>query len=438
MASYANSDYTFILQGWTNTPYYNVKDYMDGFSENQRRDINNNTYIGEVEGSKKCYCLVEYDNYGDYLALATYRAGPDYVPGDETSDESYQYVKENYGFQRDFYDSEISSFDEKLLNSLSGYVVDGKINIEKLNSGEEIILLARDKIAAVVGDRLTDYDYGDDIEKGKDYDYMGERPYKAGDTITVSTLLGEEDQSDENNPKNVTKTTKEVKIGAIIDNLDSAALWEFHLPYALGFITTTRGIDNFCENTKYNGFRIFLKDRYKEEMTDKIDTEITDFLSRMSSAVNEVYFNSNYANQKENELTMDVIFLLILSMMVVFLVGSAGIINNALTSRIRESKREMGILRAVGATQKDLTESYIRQLLSMFGWGTVLGFGTFAVIYVAILIYSKVKHYAMPFDLIVWPAIVSSIILFAVCSLNLYFKIKKETKNSIIDNIREL
>ena len=114
------------------------------------------------------------------------------------------------------------------------------------------------------------------------------------------------------------------------------------------------------------------------------------------------------------------------------------IINNFLTARIRENKREMGTLRAVGATHGNLTMSYIRQLLSMFGWGTGIGFGIFIIAYSGLYIYCKIKEFEFIFTLSVLPAIAATVIIFAVCSLNLYFKIKKETKNSIIDNIREL
>ena len=44
----------------------------------------------------------------------------------------------------------------------------------------------------------------------------------------------------------------------------------------------------------------------------------------------------------------------------------------------------------------------------------------------------------MEFTFSPWVPILFCLVLFAVCSLNLYIKIKHETKNSIVDNIREL
>lgn len=47
----------------------------------------------------------------------------------------------------------------------------------------------------------------------------------------------------------------------------------------------------------------------------------------------------------------------------------ASIVNNSLTAQIRENKKMIGTMRAVGASIIELTQSYIRQLFSMFAWG---------------------------------------------------------------------
>lgn len=117
----------------------------------------------------------------------------------------------------------------------------------------------------------------------------------------------------------------------------------------------------------------------------------------------------------------------------------ASIVNNSLTARIRESKRELGTLRAVGVNQADLVNAYVRQLLSIFSWGYGIGFGVFLIGYLIEFLGCKLnEETTMSMIFSPWITILFCAVLFAICSINLWLKIKKEMKNSIIDNIREL
>ena len=135
---------------------------------------------------------------------------------------------------------------------------------------------------------------------------------------------------------------------------------------------------------------------------------------------------------------MNSLFFSMISIMVLFLCISASIINNSMSARIRESKREIGTLRAVGASQTELVSSYIRQLLSIFGWSYLIGFALYFILFGVLMIVTKSQENPVELKVMVWQTIVACIVLFAVCGINLWLKIKKEMKNSIIDNIREL
>lgn len=135
---------------------------------------------------------------------------------------------------------------------------------------------------------------------------------------------------------------------------------------------------------------------------------------------------------------MNSLFFSMISIMVLFLCISASIINNSMSARIRESKREIGTLRAVGASQTELVSSYIRQLLSIFGWSYLIGFALYFILLGVLKIVTKSQENPVELKVMVWQTIVACIVLFAVCGINLWLKIKKEMKNSIIDNIREL
>ena len=62
----------------------------------------------------------------------------------------------------------------------------------------------------------------------------------------------------------------------------------------------------------------------------------------------------------------------------------------------------------------------------------------YLIVYFAEYIAFKVNDTQMELQFSIWQTILACAILFAVCSINLWVKIRKEMKNSIIDNIREL
>ena len=111
---------------------------------------------------------------------------------------------------------------------------------------------------------------------------------------------------------------------------------------------------------------------------------------------------------------------------------------NSLTAQIRDGKREIGTLRAVGASARELTQSYFRQLLSMFGWGCGAGFGLYTFIWILMYFAAKSSDRTLDYNYEIRQAALICIALLAVCFVNLYSKVKKQMKYSIVENIREL
>ena len=127
-----------------------------------------------------------------------------------------------------------------------------------------------------------------------------------------------------------------------------------------------------------------------------------------------------------------------ISIIIISFVICASVINNSISARIRENKRVIGTLRAVGADQRDLVKSYIIQMLSMFSWGTGIGFSVYLVLFITSKIIKIFYPSMIDLSFNPWVTIAMTILLFAVCSINLWSKVRKEMKNSIVENIREL
>ena len=84
-------------------------------------------------------------------------------------------------------------------------------------------------------------------------------------------------------------------------------------------------------------------------------------------------------------------------------------------------------------------ELYIKQFLSIFGIGYGVGFGLYGI-YLLFEYIDEVVVCKGDFSSTInpWLTIIFCVLLFAICSANLWIKIRKEMKNSIVENIREL
>ena len=147
---------------------------------------------------------------------------------------------------------------------------------------------------------------------------------------------------------------------------------------------------------------------------------------------------SNYEYNQEQKETIKGLTFLVYAIVILLFTICGSIINNTIAANIKEDKKKIGTLRAVGANEREISKSYILQLLSMFKWGFGIGFGGFALSYLIIVLTNKYTSLAEVLVFNPWITLLLGLILFAICSLSVYTKIRKETRNSIVENIREL
>ncbi len=441
-AKYMEYEYDYML--YASTLYYNglyneKTGSTTGYNENLKQSIWNMNYFDSISSTRECVAAIEVDGYSNYIELLN-KASFAFT---DQSEEQINKIKADFQTNKELFPLHLKSLDNDAIEELEQYVGNGKIDIDKLNRGEEVILLAPDKIGYQEeirnGDVFTfGVDFDDKINENEEYVSTAERTINVDDTYDLGVIFTNDYDCQE-----LEFVKNEVKISAHIKDLPDAEKSLVGYYSEIVLVTTHEGMNKLTDNkVGYDALEITLKDEYKDSIDEELDSQIKDRLDILTMNItNHNYVSSSYDVETSNNLTFTMLFIGILSIMVLLLAGSISIINNSLTARIRENKREMGTLRAVGATQKDLTISYVRQLISMFGWGTGLGFGIFFMVFFGIKIRDITRaanEIPTNLDPCIWPAIVATIILFVTCSLNLYFKIKKETKNSIIDNIREL
>lgn len=450
-----DSDYQLSLQRDRNYFGINYQEGNNGFSENDKQALLSSAYIESSQGYKECNTNILVDNISPYMKMISENIfAPDYDNKEAITKENYEKIqyasinpeyselKEKMGYSN-YVPTQITAFDSKTLEKLEKYVSDGKINSDKLNSGEEVIVIAPEKVGVYTepeNDQTLLYDRNNDIKNDKEYFDIQQRDLTAGEEINLSTLSASNPNTDYESedfssiPDNVKENKSTVKIGAIIDEFPENLYSGYFGRYDFKIITSIDGLNKFAENIKYKELKFHLN----QECNDEIDSEIQSIMNEIITSVDDSHGTSEYQFQKDQKNETRKIFIAMIAVIILFFAICASIINNTLTASIRESKKEIGTLRAVGASEKELVNSYVRQLFSMFIWGLGIGFGGFFISYAAIIIKFKTSNQSPGMIFNPWVTIGFCLILFAICSINLWLKIRKEMKNSIVENIREL
>lgn len=466
-SSFYNADYEVThngMAGPSNT-FINYENTNLPLTENSRYEILELPQVANVYGEKRLNVNIVFeDEVPEYLQINEYISysntssrfitandvanaealsvsGSSYVSSENikvtkenikefmqaATNPDYTYTKQVAGFTtEELFNATLVAKSSALFDYDESSIIDGEINLDKINSGEEIVICAPEKIGFAYEESPGGgYSYGlynlseelnsDDIsdkEMMKNIKAEAESPFKAGDTLTLSLIC-----SDANG--NITREDRNVKIGAIIE--------ENNISGNFSIYTTIEGLNTFNAKFDYLQFDVELK----EECTAEIDEQMQAELAAMFPGK---YIGSAFAFNEGEKQELRTLVLSVSSLILVFLCVCISLINNSISAQIREGKRSIGTLRAVGASEKDLVLSYIMQIASMLLWG----FGTGTVLYVVSYRIIGLIVTADYWPLVLWPAFLVFGVLALVCYINLKTKIKTVTKHSIVENIREL
>lgn len=414
----------------------------------------------ELEGKNSCPELTS-DNYEKFIEeqekyRLTQMTGEDYVAYKTYNDKPVVEAKKKFGLGDNYYNTSIETTSEDVVKSLENRVIEGKINIDRLNSGEEVILCLPQKSAFIY--RTENYSYDGnpttyvtftlryDVKPDGTLEYHDSRNEKvlkifendvhAGDEIDVSMVFdkyfGEEGinyAEEEIYSSEARQYRKTVKVGAIIDDNGDFG-------YTGQVITTNAGYASFGAPEFISSADVILNC----ECTDEINDAVCDSLDALASG-NVFSYNSKFTTMKEMETQKNTIIVGFASVIILFFSVCASLINNSMTAKIREDKKQIGTLRAVGTSSSELTKAYILRLLRIFAIGFIGGFIAYLVahfgLYFALKCMDKIDESGY-LSFLIWPSIVFCILIFAVCAFNLWRQVRKQMKYSIVDNIREL
>lgn len=449
-------DYMISNLGVYYSDAVNFKDQNNGMTEVDMQEIKAIPYITSINARKRIAALIHikelnsyYQSLGDthWIYEMIYDENTELTTDNfyETmmtkNSEEYNKIKSALNAPNEIFPTEIISYDTETLNNIDKSIVQGKIDFNKLNSGEEIILVAPQK--AALGVYLSPQGAGwsittiaeDDDPGDSTIIISGESSYQVGDTIDMDIVTYQHEEDYYADSSEFERESKQVKIGAIISPKDLTDNPDIGISSynSLFFLTSTQGMNSYYQNAKYSDLNMNCDVEITDETDKQITTALQPYLDKYDAS-----FTSNFAMLQRQERDLKILIVSMLALIIIAFSICGSIINNSLAARIRENKKELGTLRAFGADISELVKSYVKQLLAMFSWGIGLGFGGYLILYFTDYIVQKRLGSETIMTFSPWVTIVFCIILFAVCSVNLWVKIKKEMKNSIIENIREL
>lgn len=332
--------------------------------------------------------------------------------------------------------SQIIAVNEEVLEEQATHLVDGRVNMERINRGEEVLILAP-----------TMYLYS-----GKQFDFvqmsitkqidgtllhtLPNDQFKAGDPLTLLQTYVFEHEI-EGNQGDMALTQQHHRLAnthiggvLIMDGYDSLGS-SLHLWTDMGTVVTTHqglaALGLYSDGMKSAAVRLNNLPEGEEENSLARAVEqiaLRDHGMRLDNLVERTRVQR--ASTLRGVIALSGIIML-------FTVLVISLMNSNLSSRVRADKRTLGMLRALGADLPTLGKLYRHQLLRMLLPGITLG-----VIACTWLIWNNDIVYHDTFYLMLVLQAIVLLTMLTATTLHVRQLLIKTAQTSIVDNIREL
>ncbi len=486
------SQYDYVIyqtEGEGISSYMANYEEFNGYSENDLNELLSVPYTDTVLSSAEIGGYIEVPKLTEYMhglryLNHTYSTTLPYPANKETAINDsrrpiveHDYVKNATGIKGETISFQILALDDNALLDLQKTAekseikenIEGKIDIEKMKTGENVILVVPDEIDIMIQQEFNNIVgnntyisaswgkttfYGNEDGETLESDYILNRDFTVGQDLKIGCIQANKhlefgkdlyELGENKVPPVYKKNDFTSKIGAIANNIVTGYAYDLYYTDNVPTIIISHDIlDKLTPTADYKSFAVKLN----TECTKEIDKLYNDIFEEISLGKSHD-IHSNYDDIQDNKNHIYTWIIIVLCIIFVMFTLSGSLVNTSITSRIHQGRKSIGTLRAVGASEKELISSYIRQFVSVMLKGVISGYTLFTafglIFYFVGLSYGfhdfgsvcyspAYKYLLVPLGLITIPAF----ILFVSCCINMISKIKKEMKNSIVENIREL
>ncbi|HIV27093.1 MAG TPA: FtsX-like permease family protein, partial [Candidatus Ornithocaccomicrobium faecavium] len=444
-------DYELTVDSFDSWEYYDAAALRPRFTESDRADILSLPYVARVDGAQRAVCNLVLDEVTGYLrpdpALHTYLDEPTGSAWSSERREAYLTLKNELGIEGDLFGVEVNALPEERILACAGDVLHGEIDIEALNAGREVIVVAPDcvyeRTQPVRGGLWISYATEPFAEREPEAQYrkFANDTFQVGQELPLCQLFAREYKLGYNWDWNIragalARRDASPVIGATVD---WATANDMGLLYGYengDVITTHAGLRALGLYTNgYSEFGVALAQTPPAETEAQIDEALREIASRVEGA----RYDSQFASLRAQREIIRNLLLAAGTVLLLFTAIALSMMDNAISGRIRADRRTIGTLRAVGAPLSAILGLYRRQVGILLAVGALAGFALSAAIF-------AVTHSGFKFTtfrvLPVWglPALLAAYAaaVLLACHLGLRARLRGLPRESIVESIREL
>ncbi|MBE6813651.1 MAG: ABC transporter permease [Ruminococcaceae bacterium] len=441
------------LYGWVN-----VDDDAQWFTESDTARILANPYVKDMYISRATSVCLDAGYLTPYMMHTAGQYAYDFGELDDNFDTTIMFAPDVEDMtilpaMREFlnktelpdtaFTSTLFVVDDKAAEALLENSLEGNADLDDIHSGKQVIMVAPKGYYMIVhgnggwgSSSITSRTTKQQLDSAERVVYKD--AFYAGDKMTLHWLNGPLEYEEYLGTDKVTHIVKEVEIGAVVDSdgMDGIEAYHSQGMFTNGAVITTErgmramGIDAGIRNIDVNLY---------DNTDETAQTTVNNLLKEVGTRVTYYYLFSNYEYAQLIEQDRAEVVIMLTALLMLFFCITAATLCNTTNARIRESRRIIGTLRAVGASAADLRKIYWLQYLYVFGIGCGVGYGGTALFRFGIFVYEKIMQTTFfMHNITLWPSFVFVGALLTVCVLNLAVRLRRETKNSIVENIREL
>jgi len=393
----------------------------------------------KFEGKQEIMILRDVEGFTEYIERMDQYGWGNYHLKEEDrpeEDDEYLLMRGLYGIEADVIKTTIRIVDGASLADQAEYVSGGRIDLDAVNAGREVIMCLPDVyVYELEGGSVSCFAEPSKYHK-EPYDrILTNEIFRAGEQLDLMQLWHTADDADMLDTSEdryqkmyaaANRVNASVAIGAVLRETDLS-------DNSPAIITTIEGALAMGIKVESPNTKIYLKGSVDEETEKAIEKRIQEIAARGEQL--EVRNNLEVARKRRSDGMR--LMLVCLSAAVVFLTVAVSMISGNIRRRILADKRMIGTLRAVGADRKALIGCYGGQVESAVGVGLVITLGLYALLACGIYRYDPAGAAR---DV---PMVAAVMTLFAaVCYLSCRLSLKRSVgfvmNKSIIENIREL
>lgn len=444
-------DYELTVDSFDSWEYYDAAALRPRFTESDRADILSLPYVARVDGAQRVYCNLVLDEVTGYLrpdpALHTYLDEPTGSAWSSERREAYLTLKNELGIEGDLFGVEVNALPEERILACAGDVLHGEIDIEALNTGREVIVVAPDcvyeRTQPVRGGLWISYATEPFAEREPEAQYreFANDTFQVGQELPLCQLFAREYKLGYNWDWNIragalARRDASPVIGATVDWATASDMGLLSGYENGDVITTHAGLRALgLYSNGYGEFGVALSGTPNEETEAQIDAALREIASRVEGA----RYGSQFASLRAQREIIRNLLLAAGTVLLLFTAIALSMMDNAISGRIRADRRTIGTLRAVGAPLSAILGLYRRQVGILLAVGALAGFALSAAIF-------AVTHSGFKFTtfrvLPVWglPALLAAYAaaVLLACHLGLRARLRNLPRESIVESIREL